>query len=311
MNLNQYPSQPFSNHIKKMHANEIAIDVSLVRHLITSQFPQWANLAIKPVPTAGTDNAIFRLGRDLSVRLPRIDWAAPQVDKEYEWMPRLAPHLPLPIPVPLAKGKPDRKYPYHWSVYKWLKGQNASIDQLVDPSQTATELAQFITALQKIDTTGGPLAEEHNLRGVSLKTKDRLTRESIATLKGAIDTDRAFAVWDEAVQATEWNNKPVWFHGDLLIGNVLFDRGRLSAVIDFGGLGVGDPACDLTIAWSLFSGESRKLFGKTLNVDDATWSRGRGQALSQAVIFIPYYLNTNPLGVKYARQMIREILAES
>ena len=294
---------------KKMHANEVSTDVSLVRRLLSSQFPEWANLAIKPVASAGTDNAIFRLGHDMSVRLPRIDWAEAQVDKEHEWMPRLAPHLPLAIPLPLAKGEPDEKYPYHWSVYRWLKGKNASIDQLVDPCQTATELAQFITALQQIDTAGGPLAEEHNLRGVPLKTRDKLTRESIATLKSTIDTNAAFAVWEEALQALEWNNKPVWFHGDLLIGNVLFERGHLSAVIDFGGLGVGDPACDLMIAWSLFSGESRKVFRETLNVDDDTWARGRGQALSQAVIFIPYYLNTNPLGVGYARQMIQEILA--
>ncbi|MDJ0714643.1 MAG: aminoglycoside phosphotransferase family protein [Prochloraceae cyanobacterium] len=294
---------------KKMHANEVSTEVSLVRRLITSQFPQWANLAIKPVVSAGTDNAIFRLGQDLSVRLPRIDWAEAQVDKEHKWMPRLAPHLPLAIPLPLAKGEPDEKYPYNWSVYKWLKGENASIEQLADPCQTAIELAQFITALQQIDAIGGPIAEEHNLRGVSLKTRDKLTRESIATLKDTIDTNAAFAVWEEALQALEWNNKPVWFHGDLLIGNVLFERGRLSAVIDFGGLGVGDPACDLMIAWSLFSGESRKVFREALNVDDATWARGRGQALSQAVIFIPYYLNTNPIGVRYARKMIEEILA--
>ncbi len=292
-----------------MHANEVSTEVSLVRRLITSQFPQWANLAIKPVVSAGTDNAIFRLGQDLSVRLPRIDWAEAQVDKEHKWMPRLAPHLPLAIPLPLAKGEPDEKYPYNWSVYKWLKGENASIEQLADPCQTAIELAQFITALQQIDAIGGPIAEEHNLRGVSLKTRDKLTRESIATLKDTIDTNAAFAVWEEALQALEWNNKPVWFHGDLLIGNVLFERGRLSAVIDFGGLGVGDPACDLMIAWSLFSGESRKVFREALNVDDATWARGRGQALSQAVIFIPYYLNTNPIGVRYARKMIEEILA--
>ncbi len=292
-----------------MHANEISTDVSVVRHLLTSQFPQWANLAIKPVLSAGTDNAIFRLGHDMSVRLPRIDWAQAQVDKEHEWMPRLAPHLPLAIPLPLAKGEPDEKYPYNWSVYKWLKGENASIEQLLDPCQTAIELAQFITALQQIDTRGGPLAEEHNLRGVPLKTRDKVTRESIATLKDTIDTNAAFAVWEEALQALEWNNKPVWFHGDLLIGNLLFERGRLSAVIDFGGLGVGDPACDLMIAWSLFSGESRKVFRESLKVDDATWARGRGQALSQAVIFIPYYLNTNPIGVGYARKMIKEILA--
>ncbi len=294
---------------KKMHANEVTTDVSLVHRLLTSQFPQWANLAIKPVRSAGTDNAIFRLGNDMSVRLPRIDWALGQVDKEHEWMPRLAPYLPLSIPMPLAKGQPDEGYPYHWSIHKWLEGENASIDKIIDPCQSATELAQFITALQQIDTTGGPLAAEHNLRGVSLKTRDKVTRKSIAALKGTIDINAALAVWEEALQAPEWNNEPVWFHGDLLIGNVLFDRGRLSAVIDFGGLGVGDPACDLMIAWSLFSGKSRDVFREKLNVDDATWARGRGQALSQAVIFIPYYLTTNPVGVRYARRMIDEILA--
>ena len=294
---------------QKMHPNEVTTDVLLVRRLLTSQFPQWANLAIKPVGSAGTDNAIFRLGNNMSVRLPRIDWARGQVDKEHEWIPRLAPHLPLPIPIPLAKGNPDQGYPYNWSVYQWLEGGNASIDQIVDPCQTATELAQFITALQQIDTIGGPLAEEHNLRGVPLKNRDRITRESIANLKGMIDTNAALAVWEEALKALEWNHKPVWFHGDLLIGNILFNQGRLSAVIDFGGLGVGDPACDLMIAWSLFSGESRDVFRERLNIDDATWVRGRGQALSQAVIFIPYYLNTNPVGVGYARRMINEILA--
>ena len=294
---------------QKMHPNEVSTDVLLVRRLLSSQFPQWANLAIKPVGSAGTDNAIFRLGNDMSVRLPRIDWARGQVDKEHEWIPRLAPHLPLPIPIPLAKGQPDQGYHYNWSVYQWLEGDNASIDQIVDPCQTATELAQFITALQQIDTIGGPLAEEHNLRGVPLKNRDRITRESIANLKGMIDTNAALAVWEEALKALEWNHKPVWFHGDLLIGNILFNQGRLSAVIDFGGLGVGDPACDLMIAWSLFSGESRDVFLERLNVDDATWVRGRGQALSQAVIFIPYYLNTNPVGIGYARRMINEILA--
>ncbi len=296
---------------QKMHPNEVNTDVSLVRSLLTSQFPHWAHLAIEPVRSAGTDNAIFRLGRDLSVRLPRIDWALGQVDKEHEWLPRLAPHLPLNIPIPLVKGQPDEGYPYHWSVYRWLEGENVSIDQILDPYQTATDLAQFITALQQIDTTNAPLAEEHNLRGVSLKNRDRVTREAITNLNGMIDTNAALAVWEEALQAAEWRNQPVWFHGDLLIGNILFVQGRLSAVIDFGGLGIGDPACDLMIAWSLFSGKSREVFRERLNVDDATWARGRGQALSQAVIFIPYYVNTNPIGIEYALRMIKEILAET
>lgn len=293
----------------KMHPDEVNIDVLLVRRLLASQFPQWANLAIQPIPSAGTDNAIFRLGENLCVRMPRIHWAEAQVRKEHEWLPRLAPHLPISIPVPVAKGQPEREYPYYWSVYKWLRGENLSIDRLPDPCQTAIELAEFIIALQQIDTTGGPIAAEHNLRGVSLKTRAKLTRESIAILKNELDLDRALAVWEEGLQAAEWSNKSVWFHGDLLIGNLLFDRGRLSAVIDFGGLGVGDPACDLMIAWSLLSGESRKVFFESLNIDDATLARGRGQALSQAVIFIPYYLNSNPVGVKFARQMIKEILA--
>ena len=292
----------------QMHTNEINTNVSLVRRLLISQFPQWANLEIQPVRSIGTDNAIYRLGNDMSVRLPRIDWALGQVEKEHEWLPRIAKHLPLTIPTPLAKGKPDEGYPYDWSVYRWIEGENSSIDQIIDPCETATKLAEFIIALQQINTTGAPLAAEHNLRGVPLKTRDRVTRDSIATLQGTIDVNAALAVWEEALQAPDWNDKPVWFHGDLLIGNVLFDRGRLSAVIDFGGLGVGDPACDLMIAWSLFSGESRDVFRKRLNCDDATWARGRGQALSQAVIFIPYYLNTNPVGVKYARQMIDEII---
>ena len=294
---------------QKMHPNEVSTDVLLVRRLLTSQFPQWANLAIKPIVSAGTDNAIFRLGDDMSVRLPRIDWAWGQVNKEHKWLSRLAPHLPLPIPIPLAKGNPDQGYPYNWSVYQWIEGNNASIKQIVDPCQTATELAQFITALQQIDTTGAPLAEKHNLRGVPLENRDRITRESIMNLKGIIDTNAALAIWEEVLKAPEWNHKPVWFHGDLLIGNILFNQGRLSAIIDFGGLGVGDPACDLMIAWSLFSGESRDVFREQLNVDDATWIRGRGQALSQAVIFIPYYLHTNPVGVEYALRMINEILA--
>ena len=294
---------------KKMHLDEVDTSEALVRRLLASQFPHWTKLPLKEVRSAGTDNAIYQLGNDLCVRLPRIHWAVGQIDKESKWLPRLAPALPLEVPKLIAKGEPDESYPYNWAIYKWLSGENKAIEQVSDARQAALDMAQFITALQQIDTTDAPLASEHNLRGVSLKTRDKATREALKKLDGMIDT-RAVAVWEEALQAPEWTDEPVWFHGDLLTGNVLFTQGRLSAVIDFGGLGVGDPAPDMMIAWSLFAGESRKLFREALGVDDATWTRGRGQALSQAAIFIPYYLDTNPLGVRYAQRIIAELIGD-
>ena len=172
-------------------------------------------------------------------------------------------------------------------MHRWLDGESAIFERLVDPCQAARDLAHFITALQGIDTTGGPQAVEHKLRGRPLALRDTQTREAIAAMQGMIDTDALTRIWEAALQAPEWDREPVWFHGDLLPGNVLVEQGRLSAVIDFSGLGVGDPACDLMIAWGLFRGESRKVFRAALAVDDATWARGRGQALSQAAIFIP------------------------
>lgn len=292
----------------KMHAEEVDTSVDLVVRLLLAQYPQWADLLIEPVPSAGTDNALYRLGAEMVVRLPRIDWAIGQAEKEREWLPKLAPFLPLAIPVQIAKGEPGEGYPWSWSIYRWLEGESAALKRLANPCQAASDLAKFITALQCVDTTGGPQAVEHNLRGVPLKMRDAQTRTAIAALRGMIDAEAAIRIWEDALLASEWDRAPVWFHGDLLSGNLLVYQGRLSAVIDFGGLGVGDPACDLMIAWSLFSGESRDVFRAALAVDEATWARGRGQALSQAVIFIPYYLNSNPVGVDNARHMIDEVL---
>lgn len=292
----------------KMHADEVDIDISLVHRLLADQFPQWADLLIQPVLSSGTENAIYRLGEEMAVRLPRYPGATGAIDKEHSWLPKLAPHLPLSIPVPLAKGFPCEGYPFHWSVFRWLSGENATIEGIENPCEAAMNLAQFITALQQFDTTGAPGAANHNLRGVPLATRDTAVRTAIAALHGMIDTDAATKVWEAALQAPEWNREPVWFHGDLLPGNLLFEKGRLSAIIDFGGLGVGDPACDLMIAWGLFAGESREVFRIALAVDEATWARGRGHALSQALIFIPYYLNTNPVGVGNARYAIAQIL---
>ena len=292
----------------KMHENEVATSAELVRQLLADQFPQWARLPIRRVSSSGTDNALYRVGDELLARLPRIDWATEQAEKERHWLPKLAPHLPLPLPEQLAMGVPGAGYPWSWAIYRWLPGQSARLEILADPKQAATDLARFIRALQAIPTDGGPDADEHGLRGRSLTYRDEATRAAIAELGGLIDTAAALRVWEEALSAPEWTGPPVWFHGDLLSGNVLVHEGRVSAIIDFSGLGVGDPAPDMLIAWNLFDSVSRDWFRRELAVDEATWMRGRGQALAQAAIFIPYYLHTNPGGVAAARRALAELL---
>ena len=265
-----------------MHADEVDINVSLVRRLIAAQFPQWADLPIKPVEFDGWDNRTFHLGEDMTVRLPSAAPYALQVEKEHRWLPRLAPRLPLPIPVPLAKGAPADGYPWQWSVYRWLEGETATIERIADLRQFAIALAEFLTALQRIDPAGGPPPGRHNFfRGGSLTVYDAESRQAIAALEGEIDADAATATWEAALAAT-WHGAPVWFHGDVAAGNLLVEGGRLSAVIDFGTSGVGDLSCDLAIALTLFRGESRDAFRAVLRPDDATWSRGRGWALWKA-----------------------------
>jgi len=291
---------------KKMHADEVAIDVPLVRRLLAAQFPQWADLAIERVASAGTDNAMYRLGDDMAVRLPRIRWAVDDVDREQHWLPRLAPLLPLAIPVPLGKGEPAAGYPWRWSVYRWLCGENPDVEQFTERRSLALELARFVAALHRIDPAGGPPAG----RGVPLAERDAPTRTALDALHGTIETAAATAAWDAALRTPAWAGPPVWVHGDLSAGNLLVVEGRLSAVIDFGGVGIGDPACDLIVAWDLFSGPAREVFGDALGVDEATWSRGRGWALSTALIALPYYRDTNPVIMASARRRLAAVLAD-
>jgi aminoglycoside phosphotransferase (APT) family kinase protein len=294
-----------------MHDDEIDIDAALVGRLLAEQFPQWADLPIEPVHSAGTDNAIYRLGHDMALRLPRIPAATGQLEKEHQWLPRLAPLLPLAIPVPLAKGMPDEGYPWHWSVYRWLEGETATTERIADPRQAATELAQFVAALQQIDPLGGPPPGKHNsFRGVPLARRDPATRDAIRALRGTLDANAVTAAWEAALQAPAWQGPAVWLHGDLLASNLLAQHGRLSAVIDFGCLGVGDPACDTMVAWTYLSAETRKVFRAALPVDDATWARGRGWALSFGLIALPYYQSTNPVLSGIARYAIDEALAD-
>jgi len=294
-----------------MHPGEVLTNVDMVRRLLRTQFSDWANLDIERVSSYGTDHAIYRLGQELSVRLPRIDWAKGQVEKELRWLPTLAPHLPLTVPVPLAIGEPGEGYPWRWSVSPWISGSDVTARENVDdPERAALDLAAFVTALQHVDTTGAPRAGRANFyRGVPLAWRDEDTRSSILEWDGILDTKKLTSAWDAALAAPLCQGPPVWIHGDLLPGNIIARDGRLSAVIDFGCLGVGDPAADLVAGWALFSGESRETFRAALGVDDATWARGRGWALTSAGV-LPYYRHTNPGIVARARRQLEAVLAE-
>lgn len=293
---------------RKMHAGEIETNVALVRRLLAGQLPQWADLPIDAVASYGTDHDIYRLGGHLAARLPRIGWATAQAAKEAEWLPKLAPHLPLATPVQLATGRPAEGYPFEWSVYRWLPGEDAN-GTIVHLDRAAVDLAGFVNALRRIDTTGAHPRPPRG-RGGPLVEGDEQVRRSIAQLGDRIDGDAALRSWEGSLNAPAWDGREAWVHGDLLPGNLLVVDGRLSAVIDFGGLNVGDPACDLQPAWNVFSGDSRMRFRSELEADDASWSRGRGWALFQAVSALAYYWDTNPGMIRQASHALAQVLAD-
>lgn len=292
----------------RMHADEVDTDPQLVRRLLAAQFPQWASLPVRPVPSAGTDNALYRLGPDLAVRLPRIGWAVDDVAKEQRWLPLLAGQLPLPVPAPVGAGRPGEGYPWPWSVYRWLPGEDAAGGRLGNLAKTATDLAGFVTALRGIEAPR-QLDTAGSSRGVPLALRDAATRAAIDALAGSVDRGAVTDAWEAALAAPEWHGRPVWVHGDLTPGNLLVEEGRLSAVIDFGALNVGDPAVDLLPAWNLFPAPVREVYRAALGVDDATWERGRGWALSVALIALPYYRHTNPAITAGSQLVIDRVLA--
>ena len=292
-----------------MHPDEIETDVALVRRLLTAQLPQWADLPIELVASYGTDHDIYRLGDHLAARMPRIGWAIGQAQKERKWLPKLAPHLPLAVPVPVATGQPAEGYPFEWSIYEWLPGENAN-SRIDDLTQAAVDLAAFIRALRRIDTTEAHPRPVHG-RGGPLIEGDEQVRRSITELGDRIDGAATLGLWEESLSAPAWDGEELWVHGDLLPGNLLVVDGRLSGVIDFGGLNVGDPACDLQPAWNMFAGESRGRFLNELEVDQASWLRGRGWALYQAVSALPYYWDTNPGMIRQASHALAQVLADS
>lgn len=278
------------------------------RRLIELQFPQWAGLPVQPVANGGWDNWTFHLGAGMLVRLPSASEYALAVGKEHRWLPVLAPQLPLPIPVPLAKGEPGAGYPYSLSIYPWLDGEPASADRIADPVRFAVDLAGFLTALRSIDPAGGPRPGKHNwFRGGTLRTYDGQTQNALAELDGHIDTGLARQIWESALDA-RWDGVESWFHGDVAEGNLLLSDGQLAAVIDFGTCGVGDPACDLAIAWTLLTAEGRQMFRERLPVGPAEWARGRGWALWKTLATYAYTLGDEKEAAS-ARHVLSEIFS--
>lgn len=303
------------------------VDEALARRLLAAQFPRWAHLPLRRLHPGGSDHVIFRLGDAMSVRLPRGDWAAGQAEKELLWLPRLAPHLPLAVPAPLEVGEPAFGYPWHWSVSRWLDGETATPGGLADPEEAAADTAAFLRALQGLplpavvspspspSPSTSPSDAPYGLLSpaVPLRDRDRATRAAIAAVgaDGTFDARALTAVWEAAVEAGDRPGPPVWFHGDMHNGNLLTRSGHLSAVLDFGGLGVGDPACDLVIAWTLLDAGPRAAFRAALGADDAAWARGRGWALTTGLNAHTTYAATNPLVARNTTRQITEALADA
>jgi aminoglycoside phosphotransferase (APT) family kinase protein len=299
--------EPIGDHLHmsagKMHESEVDIDAQLVRQLLVEQLPHLSGLPVREVRQTGTVNAIFRLGGDLCVRLPRVARWGDSLAKELEWLPKLAGHVPLAIPELVAIGKAGSGYAFPWAIYRWISGETYARDRVHDEGQAAEGLANFVAHLRRVDPAGGPPTGREPLLQL-----DAETRTAISSLHDALDAEAVMAAWDISLEAPPWNGEPVWMHCDLIPPNLLVDGGQVKAVIDFGSAGIGDPAQDVVPAWSVFGREGRQAFRHALGVDDPTWARARGFALHQAVTIIPYYAETNPGFVLMARRTIGCVL---
>jgi aminoglycoside phosphotransferase (APT) family kinase protein len=290
------------NQVVKMHSDELELDEALVRRLLAGQFPKWADLPLSRVEPEGTVNAIFRLGEELSLRLARRDGRTEPGGKEVTWLPRLSPQLPLEIPFPVAQGRPTGEYPWFWDVCSWVDGETTPVEK-IDEIQAARDLALFIAALQQVDTTGAPTG-----RGIPLAERAEEIRYWLKRFEGdpAVTSE-----WERALAAPPWDGPPLWHHGDLDVRNWLVRDGRISGVIDWGSMGVGDPACDVMVAWKLHSSAARDAFLEVLSVDDATWERARGWVLSQAVAVLAYYTReNNPILYHEAETWLELVLSD-
>ncbi|WP_242212974.1 aminoglycoside phosphotransferase family protein [Bacillus cereus group sp. BfR-BA-01383] len=285
-----------------------SINVNLVEKLIQEQFPEWAHLEVKPVKLSGHDNRTFHLGDQMSVRLPSDAAYAPQVEKENKWLPILSKELSLPISAPIAKGNPSEEYPWPWSINKWIEGETVTKENVHDLNEFATDLGSFLVALQSIDASNGLIAGAHNFyRGGLISVYDQEARVAIENNKDVFDETLLKHLWNLALRST-WKRKPVWVHGDIAPGNLLVKDGKLSAVIDFGILGVGDPACDAAMAWTFFDKNSRNIFKEILRMDEETWNRARGWALWKALITYDANKGSNKGGAEESHRVIQVIV---
>lgn len=311
--LDQNPDKDYSlNDVPDLGPvpQRITVSTEQARRLVAEQFPQWADLPVAAVENGGWDNRTFHLGDDMLLRLPSAQEYALAVEKEHRWLPELAPLLTLPIPEPLAKGVPAAGYPFAWSVYRWIEGTPATFESVTDPVGFATTLADFIAALHNVDASQGPQPGKHNwFRGATLRTYEAKVNGALDELRDHIDVALARDIWTRAIEA-RWDEVDVWFHGDLAQGNLLLRDGQLSAVIDFGTCGVGDPACDLAIAWTLLSADGRVAFRERLSIDDATWSRGRGWALWKTLVSCAHSPDEDEDDAVHARRVLAEILSD-
>lgn len=295
--------------MRKMNPGEIEIGTAVVVRLIAEQFPHWAGLPVTQVRSAGTDNTIYRLGQDMAVRLPRRPGTVAALARELQWLPRLAPLLPLAVPVPLAQGAPGEGFPFPWAVYRWLDGENVADEPDVDLPAAAVRLGAFVAALQRIDTEGGP---PPSFRGGPVSALDDRVRTEIRDLAadGMVDPGLATAAWQTAMAAPAWAGPPRWVHADLSPLNLLARHGRLTAVIDFGGVGVGDPAVDMLPAWTWLTPQARDLFRGEVKPDDATWARGRGWGLALGLGAVHHYRVTNPVLATTSGRAVAQVLAD-
>jgi aminoglycoside phosphotransferase (APT) family kinase protein len=278
-------------------------DETLVRALISDQFPRWSGLSISRVVSDGTSNAVYRLGRELVARLPLVESSERQVIKEHAWLPKIAPLLPLTVPEPVEIGQPGHGYPWRWSIHHWIEGENANVAGIADMRQAVDDMVRFVRALHAIDLPDPP----HCRRNVALLSNDEKTRRGIAELRDEFDAEALIAIWEDGLAAPPWPGPPVWVHADLTDGNILMRDGRLTAVIDWSMLGLAEPANDLDLAWDLFDSRSRAVFRDALGIDEATWARARGWAV-QSVIGVVYYRNTNPGIVARCRRRLHTII---
>ena len=292
--------------VRKLHRDEVYIDDRLVRRLLRSQFEQWSEQPLSFVTSSGTCNVIYRIGKDLCARIPRQPRDARCLQKELKWLPVLSSHLSLKVPRPITHGSPDAEYPFVWAVYAWLEGETFDAEAFGSRPGIAESLAQFVAELQEIDTADAPRSD----RDAALDANDSTVLEAIESLDEDIDKEAVRSVWEASVQIPPWEGDDVWIHGDLLPTNMLAWKHHLIAVIDFGLVGVGDPAVDIIPAWSTLRGEARRTFRSALKIDDIIWARARGLALRQALRIIPYYRKSNPEFSALARRTVEEVLLD-